>query len=173
LLAPDLSELLAEQPRRDVGRAAGRERHDEADRLLRPTLCRGPGRGEREQRGPDKLHPPHCDPPLKFILQCQRQSEPDGHGDGGGGRGQRLLALVPGQKLERDSRDPEDDRNPVRRSLLQTTTEKTARIPIHASAAEKSASTMSREAPRQRSHSRKIARSPIGACTLTATTKTL
>jgi hypothetical protein len=58
LLAQALRKLLRHQPRHGVGAAAGRERHDEPDRPLRPAradglrLCSG-CRNERRQHGQD------------------------------------------------------------------------------------------------------------------------
>src|SRR5207248_8489060 len=75
------------------------------------------------------------------------------------------------EKRERNPRDAVHDRHPVRGFFSHAKTEKTACIPIQASAAANSSKNKSRERPRQPSHSMKIALSPIGACTVTAATK--
>jgi hypothetical protein len=49
-VAPHLRELLADDPRRDVGRAAGRERDDESHRLVWEALRRSEELGKGKDR---------------------------------------------------------------------------------------------------------------------------
>src|SRR5205807_4292567 len=67
-LAPDLRQLLAEQPRRDVGRSARRERHDEAHGLLRPGLRERRAAEQHGRRHCKELQPPHPIVPGFLIL---------------------------------------------------------------------------------------------------------
>src|SRR5207253_1519496 len=59
-LPPELRQLLTEEPRRNVGRAARREGHDELHRFLRPGLRPG---CNAQQRGEQERSRSHADPP--------------------------------------------------------------------------------------------------------------
>src|SRR5512146_2937642 len=79
---------------------------------------------------------------------------------------------------EQDARDPVHEKSPEAgmiaraQSGIHRNTPRIARTPSQASAAANAASSQSREAPRQPSHSASTARSPIGTCTTTASRNT-
>src|SRR5205807_2704120 len=91
--------------------------------------------------------------------------------------GQKSVELQAAAQRPEMHRQKEGEHRPgkpveVRHPLAHANTTSTARMPMASRIREKTRSTASRDLSRQRTHSLRTLRRPIGACTATATTNT-